>query len=436
MMRFLSFLHEHAAVPSTDANNIIDRLSDCSERLANAAHNASYDHPESFMRTPFDTTSIDQTIAYAALYNKPDTVILIGIGGSNLGALAVMSALYGPLYRREKKPTLYCADTIDDALLTELLHTVEQQLREKKSVLIIIVSKSGKTLETIINASFFIALLQRYNQSLTESVVVVTDAHSPLEDFALTHHIRVLPIPSEVGGRYSIFTAAGLFPLAMMGVDIVALCRGAQGVLNEKDSGPPERVIANESALSAALLFYHYTHGIAIHDFFTFSPEFVGLGAWYRQLVGESLGKRMAVPPYTPVGITSTVSVGTIDLHSVVQLYLSGPRTTYTTFVYGPPRDESLDIPPIEGLTLPVLADTSVDRVKEAIFKGVIAAYQEQDRPFSILSFSACSDEALGEFLYAKMIEIVYLGSLLQVNPFNQPHVELYKKKARQILTL
>jgi len=433
-MQFLSFSHEHARVPASDVEKMLSTLSDSSERLGKAAEDASYSHPNSFMYTPFDATILDQAMAYASLYAKPDTVVLVGMGGSSLGVRAVMSALQDT--EASTSPNMYYADTLDEDLLNELLSKVEQQLRDQKSVLVIVVSKSGKTLETVINASFFIKLLERYNQSLTKSVVVITDANSPLEDFALTHSIRVLPIPNEVGGRYSVFTSAGLFPLAVMGVDINALCRGAQSVLQKKKTADSPSLVAYESALSATLIFYHYTHGIAIHDFFTFEPELAALGAWYRQLIGESLGKHMAVPPYTPVGITPTVSVGTSDLHSVLQLYLSGPRSTYTTFVYQSQKEEAMKIPSIDGLTPSFLADKTIEKVKDAIFKGVTDAYQEQERPFSMAYFSTRCPEAVGEFLYGKMIEMVYLGSLLQVNPFNQPQVELYKKKALQILTL
>ena len=176
-----------------------------------------------------------------------------------------------------------------------------------------------------------------------------------------------------------------------------------------------ERCLAsdeNEASISAALVWSYYQQGMPIHDSFFFDSAFETVGKWYRQLMAESLGK-------DGKGIMPTVSMGTVDLHSMAQLYFAGPHIRYTTF-------------------FPAVIDTTSNHrmahVQEVIFQGVQAAYAKAGLPFTTIKGLAKKEETIGALLQLKMIEIVYLGYLMQVNAFDQPQVELYKQEVRRLM--
>jgi glucose-6-phosphate isomerase len=407
------------------------------ERLLSALHDNSYQSDEAFMHTPFDS-HMRQRVHELVQDKKsldPSAVVLIGIGGSNLGCVAVHQALYGLLYNEQKQiPAFYCADTIDDAQLKDLLGILEKILFDGKKILVIMVSKSGTTLETLVNAAFFINLIKKYQPlDYHRYLVCITDKDSLLWTDSMQHSIDCLPIPKKVGGRYSVFSAAGLFPLAMLGVDIDTLCAGAQEIIVDEKSA---YAVTDDAALSACVLYHHWQHGKIVHDLFLFSPRLSLLGAWYRQLMGESIGKRNDLKGnLVEIGIIPTVSIGTTDLHSGAQLALGGPRVTITTFVISKVNPHSLHVPVCDDI--PSVAGThekSVDSIKQAIIQGVQTAYHADKRPFMTVELDHITPASIGAFLYYKMIEMVYLGFLLKINPFDQPQVELYKKEARQIL--
>lgn len=415
------------------------------ERLLVASHDNSYQSDEAFMHTPFDRDMRNRI--HEAVRDKkalePSLIVLIGIGGSNLGCLAVYQALYGLLYNDQNPPTaFYCADTLDDGQLKDLVRIAESSLNKGKKILVIVVSKSGTTLETLVNAAFFIDLLKKHQpDDYHRYLVYITDKDSPLWVDGIKQRVDCLPIPKKVGGRYSVFTAAGLFPLAMLGVDINALCAGAQEVMVQCGGAcvVPERsahALSHDPALSASALYYHWQHGKIIHDLFLFSPRLSLLGAWYRQLMGESIGKRNDLKGnLVEIGIIPTVSIGTTDLHSVAQLALGGPRVTFTTFVITKINSSSPHVPVCDDVpTISGTQERSVDNIKHAIIEGVQKAYFTDKRPFMTVELDGITPQSIGAFLYYKMIEMVYLGFLLKINPFDQPQVELYKKEARQIL--
>ncbi len=400
---------------------------------AQEAQETGYANSYGFVNSPSDTKALLQISSTVKKIKKlnPDILLLIGIGGSNLGTLAVHHALHG-LFSNDKKPTIkfYCADTIDSITTHNLLTIIEDYLRAGKICIITIVTKSGTTTETIINAGLFFELLKKYYpKDFNNYIVITTDKDSSLWLLGEKNKFSLLEIPKNVGGRYSVFTAVGLFPLALLGIDIKKLCAGAQKSLElylRTD-------LQNSAAVSAALIFAHYQKKIAIHDTFVFSPTLASLGAWYRQLMGESIGKKLSRSgKIVQCGITPTVSVGTIDLHSVAQLYLGGPRDRFTTFVTSQ-EESNQKIPATIFSYNTHYAGKSIAEIKKAIFDGVRAAYVHEKCPFVTSSLNG-SEESIGNFLLFKMLEIVYLSYLLDVNPFDQPAVELYKSETRKLL--
>jgi glucose-6-phosphate isomerase len=424
----IKFTFRHTAcIPDQELEKLYAQLQPERERVHTAQKDTLYHDPYSCLYTPFDQSVLNKVLALAEEKKKlqPALVLLVGIGGSNLGALAVHQALQGLLYNDlQHTPAFYCADTIDAASLHDLLSIAQHTLKHGHELLLIIVSKSGTTLETMVNAAFFIELLKKYRTEYQRSIVIITNEHSPLADHALEHGFDCLIIPHAVGGRYSVFTTAGLFPLAMLNNDIRALCSGAS------------EASLKDAAYSACILYYHWCQGIAIHDVFLFSPRLALVGAWYRQLMGESIGKQYnTAGAKVEVGITPTVSIGTTDLHSVGQLYLGGPRDKITTFVIIKKEAITSSVPANKDIPLPSFAyGKDVTTIKDAIWHGVAVAYQQDRRPFTTLELTALTPATLGALLYFNMAQMIYLGFLLQVNPFDQPAVESYKKEAIRAL--
>lgn len=365
---------------------------------------------------------------------RPTALVVIGIGGSNLGTLAVYQALAG-MWANETPGALkvYYADTIAPDYTTQLRAVIERELAAGNTVVLNVVSKSGATTETVINFELLLDLLKKYHPNdYAQYVVVTTDEGSKLWKLAEREKFTCLAIPKLVGGRYSVLSAVGLFPLGMLGVDIASLCDGARDMLTACLQD-----IQSVAAVSAAIMALHYKDGHNIHDLFVFCPELVGIGQWYRQLVGESLGKQHDTRGNDIfVGPTPTVSVGSTDLHSVGQLYLGGPHDKYTTFINVESSDVMLKIgTAIEVNELvPDLEGKTVNFVLNAIVQGVQKAYATSQRPYTSITLPQKNAYYCGQLLQWKMLEVVYMGVLLEVNPFDQPQVEIYKQETRKIL--
>lgn len=367
---------------------------------------------------------------------KPTTLVVIGIGGSNLGTVAVHEALYGRFYN-EHKPDIkvYFADTVDSDYMLDILLLAEQELEKGRNVILNVISKSGTTTETIANFEIFLHVLRKARPAdYHQYVVVTTDEGSKLWNFAQKYNFLRLAVPKKVGGRYSVFSAVGLFPLALLGVDIWALHSGAQSMIPALTN---EDILNNPAALSAAILYTHYTKGITIHDTFLFSVDLEAVGKWYRQLMGESIGKEYnRAGEQVFVGITPTVSIGSIDLHSLAQLYLGGPYDKMTSFIRVQQSKSNVALPVLDEFDQLVghIQGKPLHAIMDAIFQGTQAAYKKNKRPFVTIELPEKSASCVGQLLQFKLMEMIYLGALLEVNPFDQPHVELYKQETRKIL--
>ncbi|MBN1549360.1 hypothetical protein JW872_01730 [Candidatus Babeliales bacterium] len=365
---------------------------------------------------------------------EPRAMIVIGIGGSNLGTLAVHQALHGALYN-ERHPAMqvYFADTVDSDSLSCQIAIVQEILAVGDNVLLNVVTKSGATTETIACFELFLGVLKEYRpKNYHEYIVVTSDADSQLAQFAYQEQMTVLDIPEKIGGRYSVFTAVGLFPLGMLGVDLEELLAGARAGLQ---TCVQESLDDNPALASAVVKYLVSKHGVVISDFFTFSKDLAGIGLWYRQLMGESLGKTR--DNGTVVGMTPTVSIGSIDLHSVGQLYLGGPKDKITTFLAVAHNKTKLEVPTIPDLDRCVsnIQGVSVSFLMEAIISGVQTAYTKHHRPCMSLMLPEKTEYWIGYLMQMYMVEMMFLGVLFEVNPFDQPHVELYKKETRILLS-
>ncbi|HLD45088.1 MAG TPA: glucose-6-phosphate isomerase, partial [bacterium] len=228
-----------------------------------------------------------------------------------------------------------------------------------------------------------------------------------------------------VGGRYSVLSAVGLFPLALSGVDIKHLLAGARDAVNDCTN---KSLKTNRALCSAIVSFINYTKGHSVHNTFLFAPELESLGKWYRQLMAESLGK-------DGKGLAPLVSIGSTDMHSLAQLFYGGANNAITTIVTAP-ANGSVKVP--KKLIFPGLVEhlegKSLEELMNAISTGTTTTYKKLKRPVVSIAFEKLNAYELGYYLQFRMIEIMYLAKLMDVDAFDQPMVEGYKKETKVLL--
>lgn len=422
--------------PSFD--DTIQKLATYRGEIKRIVDELNFSVPESALALPYDTALCEQVKATALRLGKElKLVLVVGIGGSDLGARAVYDALFAHLdpLTPHRLPKLIFLESVEPDILERIDAHIGQLAPDVRHIAVVVASKSGTTTETRVNAAVIgRALVERYGQSARERLVVVTQKDTHLWTEASLKGVQTLTIPAAVSGRFSIFSSAGLLPIALAGINIDTFLEGArQGV--EKVCG--EDAHNNYAMVLATLLYLYANDGIRVHDLFLFHTPLESIGKWYRQLLAESIGKEV---PETGqrVGITPVVAIGTTDLHSLVQLVFAGPRERFTTFVAAPGTWGGPSIPTEseeELLGAPaVLSGRRAGLINEAIFEGVKRAYKQEGLPFVETTLEDISASELAEFMALHMGAVMYLGKLFGVNTFDQPAVETYKREVRNIL--
>lgn len=436
----MKFQYKNSSLVSdSKINSSIDALSEYISKLQSVAKDNDFIAPESSINLAFDESMINKVKELKnKLVNKNLKYIVdIGIGGSNLGTKAVYDALYGyfDVLEPDRLPKVFFADTVDKEYLSKLINFLIKNATSSDEILICMVSKSGGTAETVTNFEIIFKHLSEKFEDLYKRVVVISDLNSKLYDAGIKNKMEVLAIPKMVGGRYSVLSAVGLFPLCALGMDIDKLLEGAKGMRNNCVTN---NIFKNYALSSAITLYESYKSGFVINDNFIFHEELESLGKWYRQLMGESIGKEKDIEgKIVNVGITPTVSIGSTDLHSVGQLDLGGPKNKLTSFIYVN-SDESNLVTPKKFVLQDLVENIEnipTSKVLDAILEGVKIAYTKHNLPFVEIILDDISEYSIGEFLQFKMLEIMYLGKLLNVNTFDQPSVESYKIETKQILS-
>ncbi|MCA9361189.1 hypothetical protein KC845_01380 [Candidatus Kaiserbacteria bacterium] len=431
-MRLL--VHQNIEVNSEYANLLRPYI----ESLRSVAGQSNYESDESSINLPFDDSvyqSVEEMVQ-KKVNSSLKYIFLIGIGGSNLGTKAIYEALnFESEEGSKKRPELIFVDTNNSRILDQIRIEAVSNIEKPEDFLLISISKSGGTTETLANTEILVDWLQSKLGDIKDRLVVVTDAGSSFDLEAKKNGIEVLNIPHKVGGRYSVLSAVGLLPLKAAGFSIADLLQGA------KDIRPyclePD-IQNNPAAQSALILAEAMRSGINVSDTFVFNSELESLGKWYRQLMGESIGKQYdREGNEVRVGLTPTVSVGSTDLHSVGQLYLGGPKDKITTFIYNTDTDNSFAVPAkrLFSEVVEMIDGKNTSQIMEAILGGVKIAYQNNDLLFMEIQLSGINPYEIGAYMQYKMIEMMYLGRILNVNPFDQPNVESYKIATKDILS-
>jgi glucose-6-phosphate isomerase len=435
-MKDIQFFYESSLISEKELDDIGSQLIEEITRM-NAAQKKDYQEDHASINLLDDNESLKKIKFLINEKKKMNLkyLVVVGIGGSNLGTVAVQEALLGRMYNQLEPPTkILYADTVDTDSLHTIIDLIEPVLKNDGNVLINGVSKSGGTTETIANFEVLIEVLKKYKQDYQNYVVITTDKSSKYWTLAKKDGFALLEIPSKVGGRYSLFSAVGLFPLGILGIDIDELLNGARVM---KKRCLDYRIQNNPAAMSASLIYAHHTHGKNIHDLFLFNPDLESVGKWYRQIMGESIGKEYNLKgEQVFTGITPTVSIGSTDLHSMAQLYLGGPFDKFTTFVRVERNNSSICVPVLPDYTALVngVQGKTLHDIMQAILEGVQASFRKGNRPFVEVVLPDKTAFSIGQFMQFKMMEMMFLGALCGVNPFDQPNVEAYKRETQKIL--
>src|SRR3989338_4868673 len=398
-----------------------------------------YDYPESSVNLPLDGDFRSSLLR--KIKEKKNSglkyIVVIGIGGSNLGTMALYRALRGRLdvFLQEKDPKIIFVDTVSPPLINQVIQFLNREVNGLEEIIVNVISKSGETTETVANFEVvYDVLKKRFGDKINERLVFTTDKGSKLWDVAEEKGLDLIEIPKNIGGRYSVMSAVGLFPLGLANFDIELFLDGAAEMTKrctEKD------VYKNPAIISAVITHLHYTNGLNIYNSFYFNPELKSLGRWYSQMMAESVAKEYDMDNQkVNIGITPIISIGSTDLHSTATLFLSGPRNKFTQFVHAAQKEGSPQVP--SELFMPDLVTDikgkSIADIMSAICYGVKIAYLKNGLPYSEIVMHEISEDSLGQYLQLKMIETMYLARLLRVNAFDQPKVEDYKREIREIL--
>lgn len=349
-------------------------------------------------------------------------VVVIGIGGSNLGTMAVLQAL---AFRDPSLagPRLHFLDNIDPDYLHDLLARLEPA-----RTAVVAISKSGGTVETAVQYLVLRDWLRRTrgSEARAQQWIVTDPEQGWLRKLAREEHLAALPVPPRVGGRYSVLTAVGLLPLAAAGVDIRGLLEGA-GALAKRCEG-----VAGNPALEMAALYYllHVRRGKRISVLMPYVHGLRLFGDWYRQLWAESLGKRRA--DGTPAGTLPVPALGAVDQHSQLQMYLESPRDLIFSFIALDAWAHPIAIPLDDGsrTAFPYLEGRTAAQVLTAEFRATRQVIAEYGHPHMTIEMPGLDAHALGQLIDLYQRATVYAGLLYGIDPLDQPAVESGKRLA------
>ncbi|MEM9185729.1 MAG: glucose-6-phosphate isomerase [Planctomycetota bacterium] len=364
------------------------------------------------------------------------SVVVLGIGGSYMGARALLEACCHPYYNevaptlRNQRPKLYFeGNNVDNDAAHGLLDVLESDTQPWG---VVVISKSGGTLETAASLRIFLRELDKSlsgDAKLADYVVPVTGKSGKLFDLSAAIGCQeVYEVPDGVGGRFSVLSAVGLLPAALMGLDIVKLLEGAKA-MNEHFASAPlgENAVLDYTAVGCLL---EETEGCTTRILSTWGKRLEALGFWYDQLLAESIGKEER-------GALPLTIVNTRDLHSRGQQHQEGRRDKLiTNVVVEDHQREALAVGESDNNQdlLNELADKTLPDILSAAIAGTNQAYREDSRPTADIVLPTLDEFHVGALLQMLMLAPVVEGRLIGINPYGQPGVEAYKKNMNAIL--
>ncbi len=364
-----------------------------------------------FMDLPFDRGLISGSMELSEkIRGEADSMVVVGIGGSSLGLRALLNAFPSHAGR------VHVVDSPDSRELSRLMGNLDPD-----RTCLAVVTKSGGTAETM---AMFLSMYEWIESGSGSSrIVAVTDPErGDLRRLCTQRGWPSLPVPPSVGGRYSVLSPVGMFPAAFAGLDVISLLRGAGLVVEDFRRNGAESLVSN---VAACMLNNFRSH--SVHVFFTYDDRLMGTGLWYAQLWAESLGKKTGLNgEELNAGQTPLACRGPADQHSLVQLFMEGPKDKAVTIVTAPAPP---DAPPLPGGfeeydSLSYLQGLTVDRLRAAEADATGVALEERGLPVNYISLGRMDETSLGGLLMTMMMATVICGLSLGIDPLDQPGVE------------
>lgn len=380
-----------------------------------------------------------------SLHKIVDRVVVLGIGGSYMGARAIFDSCSQPYWNelsrgdRGSKPRMvFEGNNVDNDASQALLHLLgahknQPATSELERWALVVISKSGETLETAAAFRQFLVALESStggdHKQLIELLVPVTGMGSKLHKMASELGVTdFFPVPDDVGGRFSILSAVGLVPSAMVGVNVIELLQGASALTKHFLTAKPEDNIVLQYVAVNHLLEKH--RGINIRVMSVWSKALESFGMWFDQLSSESLGKNL-------LGFTPLTTLNTRDLHSRHQQHQQGKRDkVINNIIVEEFRFDSLAIGSRSGDvdSLNEIAEKTLPEVMQASIEGTNQALREDGRPSTNLFLPRADELHMGQLFQMMMLATVVEGRLMNINPYGQPGVEAYKKNRNRLL--
>jgi len=386
-----------------------------------------------FFDLPYEKKTVESIRAFAdGIGQAFDTVVVLGIGGSALGTIALQNALLKPYWNqlddegRDYFPRLFVLDNVDPSTIGPLLDRLDP-----RRTLFNVISKSGTTAETMAQ---YMIVREKLSSALDDDgvrghLLFTTDPEKGvLRRIADQEGISTLPIPPALGGRFSVLSAVGLLPAALAGIDIEALLAGA-AEMDERCR--TDELSDNPAGMFASLQYLAHTERAAgIHVMMSYSDRLYSCGDWFSQLWAESLGKRLDLAGGEVYrGPTPVKALGATDQHSQVQLYMEGPFDKTVTLLSARELPSDLAIPRLYGDVpeLGYLGGRTLGELLEAERQATAGALAQAGRMNMSIELPRVDAHAIGQLFMMLQIATVYAGVLYNVEPLDQPGVELGK---------
>lgn len=430
---------EHGVTPA-DINDIAPRVADAHAILMKERKDGAYGFWDCYK----DKAVFADVAAKAKTFLDKgyDNLVVLGIGGSALGTTALATALLPPYYNlmskagRKKHPRLFVMDNIDPITFRQML-----RLCPPGKTLYNVISKSGETAETMTQLMIVLDVLEsKLGKDAVKDHLVVTTGprdkskslmHPVVDEYKLTSFV----IPLNVGGRFSVFTPVGLFPAAMLGMDIAAMAEGCAAMDAACATAELDK---NPAYLHGAVQYIAATaKGKPMSVMMPYSDQLRNVADWYRQLWAESLGKEHNLQGESVfAGQTPINALGATDQHSQVQLYREGPNDKIFTVLEVKRFDKTLKIPnTLASISeLNYLRGATMNKLMAAELQGTVDALKMSGRPVCRITLPKVNAHTVAQLLYMLEVETALAGRLFNVNTFNQPGVEEGKILARRLM--
>ncbi len=427
---------DSAVIGEENGLNIQQKFNEFKDTIANIISdlNKRKDKPGQWlqwMNLGYSEETVWYVKEYAALVeNRFDNILVLGIGGSALGGLAVTEALLKPYWnllskeQRNNYPRIFFLDNIDADSITGLL-----EILDLKKTLVNVITKSGSTAETM---SQFMIIKDKLERELGDdyrkNIVATTDKNvGVLKQIAEQEGYKTFIIPDDVGGRFSVFSAVGLLPFALVGIDIDEIINGIKDMdLALKNTDINENIAAQ----NALIHFLMDTQkGKKISVMMPYSSRLKYVADWYVQLWAESLGKEKNLNGETVhVGPTPVKAVGATDQHSQIQLYNEGPNDKIINFIRVKKFDNDLEIPKIFEYTgIGYLGGKTLNDLMNAEADATRVALSDYNKPTVTITLPEINGYYVGQLLYMFEVQTAIAGALYNIDAFNQPGVEQAK---------